>query len=423
MQADQAKSLLEKLFRAGLARVMPQVCLPPALSARKESGRTLVLGAGKAAAAMAQTVAQTLDGPISGMVVTRYGHGVEDDIPGIRVVEAAHPVPDSMSLKAARRMQELASGLRQGDRLIFLASGGGSSLLAAPVPGLDFAAKQALMRHLLHSGAPISDINCVRRHLSAIKGGRLAKLAGAANVHTLIISDVPGDQAHDVASGPTVADPSTLSDAEAVIRKFGAPDEALVRRLLQNADNETVKQNGVRWRTDIAACATDCLAAAEEAAQKEGLHVINLGGVVEGEARDVGAAHARLALEGRRRDQPVLILSGGETTVTVKNPNGAGGRNMEYALGLALALEGAPGIYALAADTDGIDGSEEAAGAFIGPHIIKAARSAGLGPESLLHANDSHALFKATGSLFVTGPTRTNVNDFRAILVLPDAKA
>ncbi|NVJ97961.1 MAG: glycerate kinase [Alphaproteobacteria bacterium] len=419
MNNRDAQKLLTHLYQKGVASALAETCLPRCLPKDAPEGRTLILGAGKAAAEMAKVAAQNLSGDISGLVVTRYGHGVDEAIPKFEVIEAAHPVPDAMSLEAAARMLALTATLGPKDRLVFLASGGGSSLLASPASGLAFEAKQALMRHLLHSGATIHDINCVRRHLSTIKGGRLALAAGDAEVFTYVISDVPGDSIHDVASGPTVADPTSLADARAVIIRYGAPDPAAVLELLSRKENETPSESPRKWHTHLVANASDCLTAAEKAATAKGLKVINLGPDLEGEARELGTAHARLALERRDSGVPTLILSGGETTVSVKNPSGAGGRNMEYALGLTIGLRGAEGIHALAADTDGIDGSEDAAGAFLHPDTLTRASASGLLAQAMLDNNLSYRFFAGLDDLLVTGPTRTNVNDFRAILVNP----
>jgi len=416
---DTAQAFLRHLFDTAVSSVQANACLPVHLRALTPAKHTLVLGAGKAAAAMAKTLQAQLPGPLEGLVVTRYGHGVDAAIPGIEVIEAAHPVPDDMSQQAARRMLDMAATLGPGDRLIFLASGGASSVLSRPVDGFDFADKQALMKHLLHSGASVSEINCVRRHVSAIKGGRLAQAASEAEVLTYVISDVPGDRLCDVGSGPTLADPTSLEDARDVINRHGGPDGSPILNILAQACNETVSAAPNRWHAELVACSADCLAAAEAEAKKHGLQVINLGPNLEGDASTLGRAHAQIALDAQKEGRPILILSGGETTVEVKNQNGCGGRNMEYALGLALELEGAPGIFALACDTDGIDGSESAAGAFIAPDTLARASALGLNGATYLTANRSFALFEAAGDLIATGPTLTNVNDFRAILVLP----
>ncbi|WP_417456572.1 glycerate kinase type-2 family protein [Kordiimonas sp.] len=419
--------LLHSLFDAGLSRVAPATCLPPhvpepligPLTGPLTGRRTLVLGAGKAAAAMAEAFTGAYQSPCEGLVVTRYGHGIGRSIPGIEVLEASHPVPDSMSMEAARRMLMLAGKLTAKDRLIFLASGGGSSLMSLPAPGLPFGAKQALMKHLLSSGATISEINCVRKHLSGIKGGRLAETAGEAEVLTYVISDVPHDIGCDVASGPTMADPSTLGDAADILARYGAPDLPLINRLLSDPALETVKVNRPRWHSKVIATGFDCLQAAETLAQAQGYEVINLGADLEGDAATTGADHAKLALKLRQDGRRVILLSGGETSVKVTNPSGRGGRNMTYALSLALTLKGAPGIHALACDTDGIDGSEDAAGAYIDATTLHRATEKGLDAKKALDENNSFVFFESIGDLVYTGPTRTNVNDFRAVMITP----
>ena len=419
----EPKVFLKGLFDIGVRRVQAAECLPKYLPANPPKGRTLVLGAGKAAAAMAAAVSNHYRGDMEGLVVTRYGHGINTKIPHLDVVEAAHPVPDAVSRDAARRMLTLAKNLTIDDRLIFLASGGGSSLLSLPAEGFSFSKKQELMKHMLSSGASISEINCVRKHVSSIKGGRLASAAGMAEVLTYVISDVPGDNASDVASGPTITDHTSLKEAWAVIDKYGAPDLKLMKSLLTNPQNETIQHQPPNWRSQIIATANDCLGAAAAQARHQGLAVVNLGPSLEGDAATLGRQHAKLAIDLYAKGEPTLILSGGETTVTVKNPNGRGGRNMEYALGAALELAGRPGIFALACDTDGIDGSEESAGAYINPNILDQAASLGLDPVRHLQQNCSFDFFNLLNSLIVTGPTRTNVNDFRSILILPKNQA
>ncbi|OYX35287.1 MAG: glycerate kinase [Caulobacterales bacterium 32-69-10] len=399
------RTFLRGLFDAALAAVDPLACTPPHLP-EPPSGRTVVVAFGKGAAAMAKAVEDHWDGPLSGLAVTRYGHGV--DCRRIEVIEAAHPVPDAAAVGAAERALALAGTLGPDDLLLALASGGGSSLLTLPAPGLTLADKRAVTSALLRSGAPIGEINTVRRHLSAIKGGRLAQAAAPARVVTLVVSDVPGDDPSQVASGPTVADGSTPADAVDVMARWGInPPAAVVAHLRELAATVPLPKEPPR----VIATARMALEAAASAAG--GVETQILGDDLEGEARDVGRAHARLALDGPR---PRLILSGGETTVTVRG-QGRGGRNVEYLLGLALALDGAPGIYALACDTDGIDGTEDNAGAVIGPDTLARARALGLDPAAMLEANDAYSLFGALGDLIVTGPTRTNVNDFRAIWV------
>ena len=419
LRRDTHHDILLKMFDAGVRCVQAENCLPSHLPPLTRTGRTLVLGAGKASAAMAAVVASKYGRDISGLVVTRYGHGLETKTPGIEVIEAAHPVPDARSQAAANRMLELAGALTAADRLIFLASGGGSSVLSLPAPGFRFEQKQALIKHLLRSGASISEINCVRKHVSAIKGGRLAEAAGEAEIHTFVISDVPSDNPSDVASGPTIPDQSTLAGALDVIRRYGAPELDAIHGVLNDANNETGKISRPNWHTHIVGTATECLRGSEKVARGFGYPVINLGANLEGLSSDLGREHASLAKKMFARGQPVIIISGGETTVKVNNLQGCGGRNMEYALALAIELDGHRGISALASDTDGIDGSEDAAGALINNSSIARAHALGLDPHQHLANNRSYAFFRALGDLVETGPTRTNVNDFRAILVDP----
>ena len=430
------------------ARLLPGRLPPP------PPGRTVVVGAGKAAAAMAAAFERDWPYPLEGLVVTRYGHGMPCD--RIEVVEAAHPVPDAAGREAAARILALAEGLGADDLLVCLISGGGSSLLALPAAGLTLADKQDVNRRLLRSGATIAEMNCVRKHLSAVKGGRLAAAAHPARVVTYLISDVPGDDPSVIASGPTVPDPTTFADALAVLEKYGIGEPAAVLDHLRAgaagpaaggcAPAETPKPDDPAFAADelvMLATAGDALEAAAAAAHAEGLTAVVLGDDLEGEARELGGRHALLALAtlrggestlvalreaaaggAARLEAPVLIaprpplvyLSGGETTVTVTG-HGRGGRNAEYLLGLALALDGRPGISALACDTDGIDGSEDNAGAVVTPDTLARARAAGLDPVACLAANDAYGLFAALGDLVVTGPTLTNVNDFRAVLV------
>ncbi|TFH86055.1 glycerate kinase [Billgrantia azerbaijanica] len=392
-------------------------------------GRTVVVGAGKAAAAMAAALerawqAQCPEAPLSGLVVTRYAHGLQGQDAGcerIEVLEASHPMPDDLGEKAARRMLEAVEGLTADDRVIALISGGGSALMTLPAPGITLADKQALNRELLRCGAPIRDINTVRRHLSAIKGGRLAATAHPAQVVTWLISDVPGDEPSLIASGPTLPDATTPADALAVLERYAiAVPEAVRRHLAGNhAAPAPTDVAFARDETLLLARAADALAAARHAAESAGVAVRVLGDNLEGEARELGRAQGRLALSSQDGlERPLLILSGGETSVTVRG-DGRGGRNVEYLLGLFETLRGAPGIHALAIDTDGIDGSEDNAGALFGPEEWARAREKGLDPVDFLSRNDAYTFFEALGRLIVTGPTRTNVNDFRAILIAP----
>ena len=408
-------ALLRALFDDAVAAARPERCVPPHLPAAV-SGLTVVVGAGKAAASMARAVEDHWTGPLSGLVVTRYGHGVT--CRSIEVVEAAHPVPDAAGRQAAVRILEKVSGLKATDRVLCLISGGGSALLSLPAPGLTLEDKQAVGARLLASGATISEFNCVRKHLSAIKGGRLAVAAYPADVTTLAISDVPGDDPAVIASGPTVADPTTLADARLVLEKYGIePPESVAGHL--NGDAETPKPGDERLAgADFVLVATPAqsLAAAEARARDAGFEPVMLGDAVEGEARDVARDHARRALE---TPGPAVLISGGETTVTLDGP-GRGGRNAEYLLSLALALDGTPGVWAIACDTDGIDGTEDNAGGLMRPDTLVRAAGLGLDPAAMLDDHDSYGFFEALGDLVVTGPTLTNVNDFRAILIEGD---
>jgi hydroxypyruvate reductase len=414
------RAFLRSLFQAAVDAAGAQHCVPPNLPP-PPSGRTVIVGAGKAAAAMAKAVENHWphDRPLSGLVITRYGHGVP--CRSVEVIEAGHPVPDEAGVAAAQRMLAAVEGLGQDDLVLALISGGGSSLFALPAPGISLADKQAVTRALLKSGAPISEFNCVRKHLSAVKGGRLALAAAPARVVSLIISDVPGDDPATVASGPTVADPTTRQEALAILNKRDIAAPAAVREWLESSASETPKPGDPAFaRVDnrIIATARDALDAAVHLAEERGFEAINLGDRIEGEARDVARAHVELALRCAKEGRRCVIISGGETTVTVKG-NGRGGRNAEYLLALAEALEGAPGISAIACDTDGIDGTETNAGAIIAPDTLPRAESYGLDAQAMLANNDGYGFFEKLGDLVETGPTRTNVNDFRALLVLP----
>jgi hydroxypyruvate reductase len=417
--AEQPAVLLRRMFDAAVAAVAPALCLPRALPA-PPPGRTLVVGAGKAAAAMAQTVERNWPGDLSGLVVTRYGHGLPTQ--HIEVIEAAHPVPDPAGLAAAARVLDLAAGLGPDDLMLCLLSGGGSALLTLPAAGLDLADKQAVTTALLRSGANIAEINCVRKHLSAIKGGRLAAAAAPAETVALMISDVVGDDPAVIASGPTVADPTTFADALAVLDRYRIGEPASVLDHLRAAIDESPKPDDprlARSQARIVARPRDALTAAAEVARAAGVEAVLLGDDLEGEARERGRDHARLAVAERRRN-PVVLLSGGELTVTIAG-KGRGGPNTEYLLALAEALDGASGIHAIACDSDGIDGSEDNAGALIDPGTLTRAASQGLDPAHSLADNDAYGFFAALNDLVMTGPTRTNVNDFRAVLVLPES--
>jgi hydroxypyruvate reductase len=415
------RALLKAMFDAAIAAAQPEKCIPPHLPAPPR-GRLVVIGAGKASAAMARAVERHYPGKLEGLVVTRYGYAVPCERIGI--VEAAHPVPDAAGKQAAARMLELVRGLSADDTVLCLISGGGSSLLPLPLAGITLADKQAVNRALLASGASIGEMNCVRRHLSAIKGGRLAAACHPAHVVTLLISDVPGDAPFDIASGPTVADPSTCRDALEIVRRYGIALPPNVRQVLDSGAGESVKPGDPRLvGHDVRFVATPQMAleAAARVAEEAGVAVHILGDSLEGEARDVGKVMAGMALQVARRGQPFrppcILLSGGETTVTVRG-QGRGGRNVEFLLAAALALRGEPGVYGLAGDTDGVDGQEEIAGAWFAPDTLARAFDKGINPMHSLDENDGHGFFQALGDAVVTGPTLTNVNDFRAILVM-----
>ena len=417
------RELLNRMFAAAVNAAQPRHCLPPHLPP-PPAGRTLVIGAGKASAAMARALEQHWpdDAALSGLVVTRYGHSVP--CRRVEIVEAGHPVPDRAGEAAATRMLELVRGLSADDLVICLISGGGSSLLPLPAPGVSLEDKQTISRALLKSGAPITEINCVRRHLSAIKGGHLGAACHPARVLNLIMSDVPGDDPVNIASGPTVADPSSCGDALKVLRRYGIILPKAVHRLLASGDHETIKPGDPRLErvsTRLIATPQMALAAAAQVAASAGIEPLILGDSIEGEAREVGKVMAGIALQVRRHAQPArppcVLLSGGETTVAVDG-GGRGGRNVEFLLSLALSLDGAAGVHALAGDTDGVDGSAEIAGAFVSPDTLERARRQGLSPRERLDDNDAHGFFSAIGDSLVTGPTLTNVNDFRAILIL-----
>jgi hydroxypyruvate reductase len=408
------------MFDAAIASAQPARCIAPHLPAPPR-GRLIVIGAGKASGAMARALERLWPGPMSGLVVTRYGYAVPCD--RIEIVEAAHPVPDEAGLAAAHRLLERVQGLGKDDLVLCLISGGGSALLPLPPPGLTLVDEQALNRALLKSGATIGEMNCVRRHLSGIKGGRLAAACHPARVLTLLISDVPGDDPIDIASGPTVGDPTTCADALALVRRYGIELSPTALQLLESGRGESIKPDDPRLagaQLRIIATPQMALEAAAAIARDAGYAVHILGDALEGEARDVGKVLGGIALQVAERGQPFtppcVLLSGGETTVTVRG-NGRGGRNVEFLLSFALAIEGHPRIHALAGDTDGVDGQEETAGAVIAPDSLERAWALGLRPMDALANNDAHSLFSALGDAVVTGPTLTNVNDFRAIVI------
>lgn len=420
MNPDAARHLLRRMFETAVAAAQPDLCIPAHLP-DPPRGRLIVVGAGKASAAMARAVENACDYRLAGLVVTRYGYAVP--CRQIEIVEAAHPLPDAAGHAAARRMLDLVAGLTPDDLVLCLISGGGSALLPLPAAGLTLEDKQSVNRSLLKSGATIAEVNCVRRHLSAIKGGRLAAACHPARVVNLIISDVPGDDPVNIASGPTVADPTTCGDALGILRRYGIDLPGRVRELLESGAGESIKPGAAelpRIDTRLVATPQMALEAAAEMARNNGLAAHILGDAIEGEARDVGTVLAGIALQVARRGQPFrppcVLLSGGETSVTVRG-KGRGGRNVEFLLSLAIALRGQPGIYALAGDTDGVDGQEEIAGAYLTPDTLARAWSQGMPPVASLAENDAHGFFGALGDSLVTGPTLTNVNDFRAILI------
>ncbi len=419
------EQFLRSLFSAAIAAADPTLVVPPHLPAlaNGESGRTVVIGAGKAAASMARAVENHYQQPVSGLVITRYGHGLSDFSGAIEVVEAAHPVPDKAGQEAARRIFDLVGDLGPDDLLLCLISGGGSALLSLPLPGLELHHKQELNTALLKSGATISQMNCLRKHLSLIKGGRLAAQAYPARVLTLAISDVPGDDPAVIASGPTVADASTLADARAVLDRYGIVPSGAVAALLADEQSETPKPGDKRLgraETILIATPQMALEAAAQVARAAAITPLILGDSIEGEARDVATVFAGMARQVVRHGQPIkrpcVLLSGGETTVTLRG-TGRGGRNAEFQLALALALSGQPGISAIAGDTDGIDGSEDNAGAVINADTLARARALGLDAAAALADNDAYGFFSGLDDLVMTGPTLTNVNDFRAILI------
>ena len=420
--AADPRGFLLALFETARRAADPALCvaahLPP-----KPKGRTIVVGAGKAAAAMAHAVEQAWQSEITGLVVTRYGHGVPCQ--RIEVVEASHPVPDSAGQEGARRMLEMVQGLDADDLVLCLMSGGASALLALPAEGISLDDKQAVTRALLKSGATIGEMNILRKHMSAVKGGRLAAAAWPARVVTLAISDVPGDDLAVIGSGPTVPDPSSFADARAVLAKYGVTPPDSIRRHLEAAVEESPKPGDERLsrtETILVAKPQASLEAAADLARKAGVAPVILGDSIEGEAREVATVMAGVAFQVARHGQPApapcVLLSGGETTVTVRG-TGRGGRNVEFLLGLGVALGGHADIWAIAGDTDGIDGTEDNAGAVLTPDSIVRAAAKGVSAKERLADNDGYSYFESVGDLVMTGPTLTNVNDFRAILVLP----
>ncbi|MES2686342.1 MAG: glycerate kinase [Pseudomonadota bacterium] len=435
--ATEPRAFLEHLYQAAVQRALPlhntAAHLPP-----PPKGRTIVIGAGKAGGSMAQAVEALwpADAPLAGLVVTRYHHipPRPEGLPQrIEIVEAAHPVPDAAGLAAAQRILQMTQGLTKDDLVLCLISGGGSALLTLPADGLSLEDKQGINKALLNSGANIGEMNCVRKHLSRIKGGRLAAACAPARVVTLTISDVPGDDPSVIASGPTVPDVTSCADALAILKRYNIHIPAALTTQLESGALETPKPGDKAFdghAVHMIATPQQSLEAAAAAARAAGLAAYILSDEMEGESREVGKVHAALAravsLKGQPFSKPCVILSGGETTVTVrpqpagndKKDRGRGGRAGEFCLGLALALQGQPGVYALAADTDGIDGMEDNAGAFVAPDTLKRAVAQGMKVDRFLDRNDAYGYFEALGDLVVTGPTHTNVNDFRALLVL-----
>ena len=411
---------MRAMFDAAIAAAQPALCLPPYLPAPPK-GRTVVIGAGKASAAMARALEDHWTGPLEGVVLTRYGY----DVPcrRIEILQAAHPVPDAAGERAAGRILGAVNGLTADDLVIALFSGGASALLVAPGPGLTLADKQAVNTALLQCGATISEMNCVRRHLSSIKGGRLGAACHPARLVTLLISDVPGDAPVDIGSGPTVADPTTCADALAIVDRYRITVTPAVRALLESGGGESVKPGDPRLAGSefrIITAPQFALEAAARVARDAGYAPHILGDSLEGESRDLGKTMAGIArqvvVHGQPFDRPCVLLSGGETTVTVKG-SGRGGRNVEFLLSLAIALDGLPGVHAIAGDTDGVDGAEEIAGACIGPDTLARAWTLRINPRTSLDDNDGHGFFQRLGDSVVTGPTLTNVNDFRAIVI------
>ena len=407
------RALLTSWFLRGVEACHPRTVLPPVLPDGAPAGRNIVLGAGKAAAAMAAVAHARLEGPTEGLVVTRYGHTTTEPTGDIEVIEADHPVPDESSVDAARRMLALAESAAAGDRVIFLFSGGGSALLCAPVEGISARRKQEVTRFLLASGAPIGEINLVRKHMSAIKGGGLASRVAAAEMYTLVISDVVGDDPSDVASGPSIGITRNPEAALNILKNYGYKGSKDIRTALASAGQFVVREHPV----SVAATSRDALESIRHAVEAKGWEPIILGDDLVGDASDTGRRHARLAIEHYRPGARKALISGGELTVRVRNPNGRGGRNLEYLVGLMLGLNGTPGISALACDSDGIDGTEDNAGACFDAGTIRRAVGAGIDFAALLSENRCYDGFERLGELVVTGPTLTNVNDIRIILI------
>jgi glycerate 2-kinase len=419
-QESGPRALLRAMFDAAIDAAQPALCVPRHLPSPPR-GRLVVIGAGKASAAMARAVEDNWRGDLSGVVVTRYGYSVPCQ--RIDIIEAAHPVPDAASVAASERILAAVRDLRPEDLVLCLISGGASALLVRPLPGLTLEDKQAVNRALLKSGATIREMNCVRRHLSGIKGGRLGAACHPAKLITLLISDVPGDNPVDIGSGPTVADPTTCADALAILRRYAIEVSMQVREILESGSGETPKPGDARLQgaqTRIIATPQMALEAAAEVANRAGVAAMILSDSIEGEAREVGKVMAAIARQVVTHAEPCaapcVLLSGGETTVTVHG-DGRGGRNVEFLLALGIALDRQRGIYAIAGDTDGVDGTEEVAGAHLAPDSLARALAKGINARNSLANNDGHSFFEAIGDAVITGPTLTNVNDFRAIFI------
>jgi glycerate 2-kinase len=416
------RKILRGLFDAAVSAAMPDIIIPKNLPPRPK-GRTVVVGAGKASAAMAQAFERHWNGPLSGLVITRYGHAVPCQ--SIEIIEASHPVPDENGHQATKRILKMAQELGPDDLLVTLISGGGSALLNLPAPGLTLADKQAVNQLLLNSGMAIGDMNVVRKHISAIKGGRLATAAWPAKTVSLMISDVPGDDPGTIASGPTVGDISTLAQAREILDTLAKDLNKRVISALADQLNESPSPSDARLantENHVIAAPMASLQAAIKMANATGVEAILMGDDLQGEARELGHKMAKRALEIRSGKSPVVLISGGETTVTLTGKTeGKGGRNVEFLMGLAEGLNAAPNVFALAGDTDGIDGAVEIAGAFVTPDTIQRAADLGYPLEHALAAHDGHGFFGRLGDQIVTGPTLTNVNDFRAVLIARDA--
>lgn len=424
MSGPSEVELLQRAFDAALAAVAPERLIPAAIAECGQHAPALVLGAGKGAAAMAAAFHANWQAPVRGLVVTRYEHGLRagESAGDIEILEAGHPSPDAASLAAGRRLLELAANRRPDEQLFFLVSGGGSALASAPVRGIDFAAKRDAAKHLMDSGASIAEINCVRKHLSALKGGRLAVAAHPAPVTTWAISDVPGDAIGDIASGPTIPDQTTQSEAIGILERYAYPGIEALLGALGDPANETPKPGSPSFagdRPQLIGSARQALAAAAGVLEAAGYEVILLGDDLDEDALGLGREHAELARAQISAGRRVAILSGGETRVVIKGPRGQGGRNLVYLSGLALGLGGLPGVWALAADTDGIDGFGGHAGAVLKPSTLAVGAERGVSLDTLLAGNDSYTFFDTCDLLIRTGPTRTNVNDFRLILCRP----